>query len=366
MSEATHAAESPPTPELPGAIDRQSQASSPRILLGAAALGLGVLVFLLGANWMNEWLFGPFAFHATPLAASADIGGINHTRVHTVIVSLGSFFLASQWYERRRLPVDLLRLEPLTVPPPGGFRAFALREVAMPRRALLASAVGGGLIGVAVYLGSAAPNAASVTASDEPAHLIWALLTSALLMAVMIHSAQRMWVAHRALVRIVSRIDSLPFLDSAAFAPFAHIGIRNAFYWAAASSIASILALDLSRLTPRVIFLVATLVAATAALFGPAQTVHRRIFEAKKAELANVRERIGQARDAALGPEPGAAEAGASMLPGLLAWETRVSAVREWPFDPSTWVRFGAIVLLATGSWLGGAVVERVLSAVLD
>lgn len=365
MSEATRGAESPPTPGLPGALEGQSQVPPRRIVLGAAALGLGVLVVLLGVNWTNEWLFGPFALHSTPLAASDDGGGINHTRVHTVMVALVSFFLASQWYERRRLPTDLLRLEPLTVPTPGGFRAFALRELAMPRRVLYASAAGGGLIGVAVYLGSV-PEAASVTATDEPAHLIWALLTNALLMTVMIHSAQRMWMAHRALVRVVSRIDSLPLLDSAALAPFAHIGIRNAFYWAAASSIASILALDLSRLAPLVILLAVTLAAATAALFGPAQTVHRRICEAKKAELANVRERIGQVRDAALGPESAVAEAGASMLPGLLAWEARVSAVREWPFDPSTWVRFGAIVVLATGSWLGGAVVERVLSAVLD
>jgi hypothetical protein len=53
-------------------------------------------------------------------------------------------------------------------------------------------------------------------------------------------------------------------------------------------------------------------------------------------------------------------------LPALLAYEARIEGVREWPFDTPTLARFGLLVLLATGSWLGGAVVERVLGVVLD
>ena len=74
MSQATPAADDPRNPTafaLPG------EATSPRLLLSSATLGLGALVFLLGANWMNEWLFGPFALHATPLAGSEGGGGIN-------------------------------------------------------------------------------------------------------------------------------------------------------------------------------------------------------------------------------------------------------------------------------------------------
>jgi hypothetical protein len=365
MSEATRASKAPPTPTEPPAPPGSEGARPQRVLLGAAAFGLGIFAFLLAANSLNEWLFGPFVFHNTPLAGADALGRPSHDRVHSVIVALTAFLLATHRYEARRLPADLLRLEPLTTATAGGFRAFVLRQTAMPRRALWVSVVGGAMIGVASYLGSTA-DPVNAFRNDEPAHLMWALGSNALLFAAMIYSGQRTWMAHRAIVRIVSRIESLPLLDSAALAPFAHIGIRHAFYWAAGSSIASLLALDLAGVAPLLMLVAVTLAVATAALFGPALTVHRRIRAAKEDELARVRGRIASARDAALASDGASAEAGATVLPGLLAWEARVSAVREWPFDPSTWLRFGALVVLATGSWLGGAVVERALGAVLD
>jgi len=52
-------------------------------------------------------------------------------------------------------------------------------------------------------------------------------------------------------------------------------------------------------------------------------------------------------------------------LPGLLALETRIAAVREWPLDASTLLRVGLYVTLGIGSWLGAAAVERLLDRVL-
>jgi hypothetical protein len=39
--------------------------------------------------------------------------------------------------------------------------------------------------------------------------------------------------------------------------------------------------------------------------------------------------------------------------------------VREWPYDAPTLARFAFLVLLAVGSWLGGALVERVVNLFL-
>ncbi len=64
-------------------------------------------------------------------------------------------------------------------------------------------------------------------------------------------------------------------------------------------------------------------------------------------------------------PAAGAA-AGAPELPSLLAWEARIDAVREWPFDTPTLVRFSFFVLIPLASWLGGAVVERLLDLALS
>ncbi len=57
--------------------------------------------------------------------------------------------------------------------------------------------------------------------------------------------------------------------------------------------------------------------------------------------------------------------AAAGRLPALLAYETRIERVSEWPFDSPTLARFGLLLLLPLLSWLGGALVERALDAVL-
>jgi len=174
MNDSTRAAEAPLAPTERAASPKSREARLPRILLGATAFGLGIFALLLAANSLNEWLFGPFVLHTTPLAGADALGGANHERAHRVIVALTAFLLATHRYERRRLPADLLRLEPLTTAMPGGFRAFVLRQTAMPRRALWVSAVGGAMIGIASYLASTA-DPVNAFRSDEPAHLMWAL-----------------------------------------------------------------------------------------------------------------------------------------------------------------------------------------------
>jgi len=52
-------------------------------------------------------------------------------------------------------------------------------------------------------------------------------------------------------------------------------------------------------------------------------------------------------------------------LSNLLAYRALLAGVRTWPFDLSTWVRFAVYVMLGLGSWLGGALVERLLGRAL-
>ena len=47
--------------------------------------------------------------------------------------------------------------------------------------------------------------------------------------------------------------------------------------------------------------------------------------------------------------------------PGLLGYEQRIAFVPESPLDAAQIARFGFIVLIGLGSWLGGAVVEHLL-----
>jgi hypothetical protein len=107
------------------------------------------------------------------------------------------------------------------------------------------------------------------------------------------------------------------------------------------------------------------LAVAAGSFWIPARGVHERLRAAKRAELARVRTEIRRDREALARLGPGA-DAAARRLPGLLAFEGRVEAVREWPFDAATLRRFGIVLLLPLASWLGGALVERAVDRLLD
>ncbi len=77
------------------------------------------------------------------------------------------------------------------------------------------------------------------------------------------------------------------------------------------------------------------------------ESVRRRIRAAKAAELERVRAQIDAARDA-----PG------ERLQGLLAYEARIQAVHEWPFDQTTLVRVLASAFILTVPWFGQAIVQ--------
>jgi len=90
--------------------------------------------------------------------------------------------------------------------------------------------------------------------------------------------------------------------------------------------------------------------------FHPMTGVHRRIKIAKSAELDRVRDQIEHAsRDEATDPHA------AARLPGLIAYEARIQAVREWPFDQSTLIRVASYVLIPAIPWFGEAIVSDAL-----
>ena len=77
-----------------------------------------------------------------------------------------------------------------------------------------------------------------------------------------------------------------------------------------------------------------------------------------------IRAAIRRERDAALGAQPSPND-GAG-LTALLAYEERIASLSEWPINRRMRLRFGLYLALPLGSWLGGAVVERLLAALLE
>ncbi len=86
------------------------------------------------------------------------------------------------------------------------------------------------------------------------------------------------------------------------------------------------------------------------------EQVHRKIRAAKAIELERLRREIDALRARA------AAETDASVrLQGLLAYEARIAAAPEWPFDQTTAVRVGASALILTVPWFGQAIAAYVV-----
>ncbi len=190
--------------------------------------------------------------------------------------------------------------------------------------------------------------------------LWWALLHN----AAGAYAFGRMLALEAALTRGYARLAKhvrVDLLDPGALAPLARKGQRSALLWILLSSSISLFWLGEwpAAINGLVLALVLGVVATAFAL--PLSRVRPRIAAAKRAEILRVNRALEQEREVLLA---GRAAAGGRVAE-LLAWRALVEGVREWPVGLPTLLRSGLFVLLGIGSWLGGAVVERLLEALL-
>lgn len=173
-------------------------------------------------------------------------------------------------------------------------------------------------------------------------------------------------VAHLHVARVLSRLGGqrirIELLDLRPLAPLVGWGLQIVLVWAvwfAAMALFFVAPepshpLNWLGLTP-------LLVISIGALVLPVRGVHRRIRAAKRAELARLRAAIVAERERGLASD---AEPG-PRLANLVAYYGLVESVQEWPFDVATWLRFGLYVAVGAGSWVGAALVERLLERAL-
>jgi hypothetical protein len=164
---------------------------------------------------------------------------------------------------------------------------------------------------------------------------------------------------------LAGRIRSIDLFDLRPLAPFRRQGLRSVLLVVILLSLSAMNALD-RAFAAQIIGLGAfALVTGTLALLLPVRGVRERIRETKNAELARVHAAIRGKTDA-LGESEIAKRAETVQLADLLAYRAHVQSVREWPFDAPTLLRFALYLAIPIGSWLGGAMVERLLAAALD
>jgi hypothetical protein len=157
--------------------------------------------------------------------------------------------------------------------------------------------------------------------------------------------------------RDLVRID---LLDPTATAPLARWGLHSALLQIGALSLLSLLFYDLGA-APQLPVTLAVFVSGTLALAGvglllPLHGLRQAIQSSKRRELGWCHEQIRDARAAA-------ARTSELSLADLVAYRGLVESVREWPLDAPTLRRFALYLVIPLVSWLGGALVERLVDS---
>lgn len=168
----------------------------------------------------------------------------------------------------------------------------------------------------------------------------------------------------RAFAKSAPRASELDLFERAWLAPFARQGLLCALLWLV---IPALFAGNLGDAPFVLVSLPLTLGCVGigfAALWLPTAGVRRSLVDAKRAELSRVHGALRGDRAALEGlgvrhePEPSLAD--------LLAYERFLQGLPTTPFEQASWIRFGLYLALPIGSWLGGALVERAISSILD
>ena len=173
------------------------------------------------------------------------------------------------------------------------------------------------------------------------------------------------WAESRRLSQIGRDEVRVDLLDLRCFAPLTRQGLRYALL---VVGMISILALNLFEydkpglLTVVVVADALALAAAATALLLPLRGARQAISTAKRSELDWCDSELRRARAALTSQSPPSTTA---TLADLVAWRGVVGAVPEWPLDAPTLRRFVLYLAIPIGSWLGGALVERIVDLVL-
>jgi hypothetical protein len=173
----------------------------------------------------------------------------------------------------------------------------------------------------------------------------------------------------RAFSRLADRLAHVDLLDLRPLATFGRRGVRSVFYWMAGLALFSLFWLAPNAGQSNIVPFVLLLSLAGSNFAVLMLRAQRRIQREKIRQLERLRAAIRTDQEVLLardGPKAADAAAAAARLPALFAAEARTLSVREWPFDAGSAVRFGLYLTIGIGSWVGGALVERLLGAAMD
>jgi hypothetical protein len=188
-----------------------------------------------------------------------------------------------------------------------------------------------------------------------PAVTVWFGVLGAVVGAMFFRGLELTGSGQRHARRVLSTGLKVDLLRVEQLYPFGRSAARTALVWFTVS--AEMLLLFSGELGAYTIVLGAVCAAIGAWVFlSTLSQAHHEIRKAKAAELEVARVQIDALRRA-IDHDPGAA----ARLQGMLAYEARIDAAPEWPFDQTILVRVGASALILTVPWFGQAFASLVV-----
>ncbi|MFT7652645.1 MAG: hypothetical protein ACI9ON_002053 [Limisphaerales bacterium] len=170
--------------------------------------------------------------------------------------------------------------------------------------------------------------------------------------------------ATRTYVHVGRNLVEVDLLDVQSLSPFAHRGLRSALTWVVFSMIFSLFWVGDSASQANLLLFVTVLTMATAAFVAPLISVHNNILAEKRSELSRLRDEIRIERTA-VSTDLLSEKSNSPRLANLIAYHQLIDRSREWPIDAANVLRFFMYLMIGLGSWLGGAIVERLLDSTL-
>jgi hypothetical protein len=190
--------------------------------------------------------------------------------------------------------------------------------------------------------------------------VLWLFARNAVVWWVVLRGLALELVVAARFSRLAEQVEQPDVLDGRAFAPFARRALRSVLLWMLLAAWNSLTYVGPGAVGGLLTLGLVTLAGfAFAAFLLPLLGPHRRLSEAKAAELARVRGALAAVREHVLGADPRGLAGG--RLADLVAYEARVDAASTWPLEASTLARFGLYLALGLGSWVGAGLVQHFL-----
>jgi hypothetical protein len=240
-------------------------------------------------------------------------------------------------------------------------RAAATGRVGLVGRAFKLSGIAGGVVFVF--------HDPSISLGAEPSlthpTFMWALLRMPVFIWLIFTLIVSDLSATRTYLHMGRNLIEVDLLDVQSLSPFGRKGLRSALIWVIFLLIFSLFWFGEGTASPHnPAGFVTMLTMATVAFVVPLVGVHHNIQSVKGLELDRLREQIRVER-AVVMADQSEENPSSPRLANLIAYHQLIDRTREWPIDAANLLKFFMYMLIGLGSWLGGALVERLLDSTL-